>query len=120
MGIFDSVAADDARFAFCDADAMGAEAITYTAKGSSTSRTIYGLVDRDPAEPDDDGVLRPVFSILVENHNTRGIDASRTDVIGGTVSIKRRPGTTDTELLTIAAHNLRADAGAVLLRWPRA
>lgn len=118
MGVFEDVLKDDAAFGFCQTEGFGAEAVSFTPAGGS-ARTIYGPIERDPAEPDENGVLRPVYSMFFQNHATDGISSSATDTIGGTVTFARSPGGANLTL-TIAQHNLRIDAGGVTLRWPRA
>src|SRR5687768_8136705 len=100
-GLLDDAMKLDAQFAFGDADGGFAESFEFIPY-LGTARQVRGVIRRGTPIRDEQGVLRPVIRIEgIESNNTRGIDISRTDVIKGTIVIKRRPGTEETDTLEI-------------------
>lgn len=92
MGIFDTVLASDARFAFGDVDSIGAEAATYKPR-SGSNRAIKVVVNRNiPPEYSPQGVVRYPILVSIQNSSTYGISATELDTGADKIALPFRQG----------------------------
>lgn len=117
MGLFNDSIADHSQF-LIDADALGAEALTYL-KVSGASRSIQGVVERNPDQkqktpsPASKG---PHLVVLVRNNATSGIASTEVDVGSDRITVARRYGETAVNLSVVEVIDHDAAYLRLLLR----
>ena len=92
MGLLDQALAVDAQLAFSQVDDF-AECGTYSAR-DGTTRTVYGVVQRDPPMPLNsiEGAIAPVALMVLPNSTTHGITSAELILNVDTISIPRHVG----------------------------
>lgn len=111
MSLLNQVQIDDGQHAFGDTDVF-AESMVYTKVATGATRTISGVVDRQPAEQlGEGGVYVPRMTIDLPNNTTNGIIPTEIDDGGDTITVSWKEGGT-ADVYEIGAI-LSQDAGMI-------